>query len=166
MKKIISAVLIVCILFSVCGLAGCSLMQKKLLKLSSDVKEVSAGEEFTVIVSMKKIKMLACLQFDVSVDGAAELTNRKTIESKDMELMPNTVDGVLVMAAYVATVIDIDPFDFQKLTFKVSEDAKPGDVITVKLNVSQLIKGLDVNGDNTENITDTVSGDTLTVKIK
>ena len=166
MKKLISAVLVAVILFSVCGFAGCSLVHKKLFTLSSEVSEVAAGEEFSVVIKMDKINKLACLQYSVTADGEAEILKNSIIDDNGLVVIPNASKDILVMSAMVATVIDIEPFDFQKITFKVGENAKPGDVITVKLDVTQVLVGLDVRGDNTDNITDTVSGDTLTVKVK
>lgn len=134
--------------------------------LTSDLAEVAPGEEFVVTCTVKECQMFAAGDLIFSYDKervTAELVEENV---KDMYSFSNETESAYQYSAYVASTADIENAILFNVYCVADESCKSGDEIEITLSCDEWLIGVDETGDEVKSIKDSVTTNSLLIKVK
>lgn len=136
------------------------------IALSSDLTEVSPGEEFTVTATVKESRMFAAGDLIFSFDK--KLMTAEFVEESVSSVysFSNEIENGYQYSGYVASTANLENAVLFTVYCAASEDCKTGDEIKITLSCDEWLIGLDENGDELKSLADFVTAESLVIKIK
>lgn len=178
MKKLITSVLVLVVLFSLTACTSSPEADETTTEEASAVPVVSlvcedtavkAGDTVELRVNIKHSLLTAC--FDIYViadDGFIYEDNETSAGSMIMIANNEEKDGVerFAIRGIVAETYDLPDNDVCTIKYKVSEDSVPGDVINVILQVPAYQLGLDESGNDVYSVNEDVVLNNITFTVE
>lgn len=137
-----------------------------IITLTSDLTQVSPGEEFTVTCTVKESRLFAAGDLIFSFDKERMTAEFVEENVKSMYSFSNEVDTGYQYSAYVASTVDLSDAVLFTVYCVADESCKSGDEIEITLSCDDWLTGVDEKGNEVKSIKAYVTTNTLLIRVK